>query len=73
MGRQIRNIYQAMTTITPVAFRRLLAVTVLTLFVGVSVGRLVAPQAALFAELLPVVSGLLVVVMRYYFAGREKR
>ena len=29
-------------------------------------------KEALFGELVPVVSGLLVVVVRYYFAGRER-
>jgi hypothetical protein len=50
--------------------RRILAIIVLALFVAVCLGRLLAPQVALFGELVPVASGLLLVVVRYYFAGR---
>ena len=52
--------------------RRLLALAVLALFVGVCVGRLVAPEAPLFRELLPAASGLLLVVVRFYFKGSEQ-
>jgi hypothetical protein len=52
--------------------RRILAIAVLVLFVAVCLGRLLAPQVALFGELVPVASGLLIVVVRHYFAGRER-
>jgi hypothetical protein len=51
-------------------FRRFLAIAMLVLFVAVCVGRLCVPQTELFSELLPVVSGLLGLVVRFYFAGR---
>ena len=57
---------------SPDATRRVLALAVLALFVGVCVGRLVAPDAPLFRELLPVVSGLLLVIVRFYFKGSEQ-
>ena len=72
MCRQIRNLRNSIVTLTPDAFRRLLALAVLALFVAVCMGRLLVPQVVLFGELVPVASGLLVVVVRYYFAGREK-
>ncbi len=72
MCRQIRNLRDAIATLTPDAFRRILALAVLVLFVVVCLGRLFAPQVVLFGELVPFVSGLLVVVVRYYFAGRER-
>ncbi|MBK9709731.1 MAG: hypothetical protein IPO81_00095 [Kouleothrix sp.] len=53
-------------------FRRILAIAVLALFVAVCVGRLVSPTTPLFRELLPVVSGLLLVVVRFYFKGSEQ-
>lgn len=56
----------------PDGFRRILAIVVLALFVAVCVGRLVAPATPLFHELLPVVSGLLLVVVRFYFKGSEQ-
>jgi hypothetical protein len=52
-------------------FRRILALAVLALFIGVCLGRLFAPQVALFSELMPVVSGLLALVVRYYFTERK--
>ena len=58
---------------SPDATRRILALAVLALFVGVCVGRLVAPDAPLFRELLPVVSGLLLVIVRFYFKGSAQR
>jgi hypothetical protein len=53
-------------------FRRLLALAVLALFIGVCLGRLFAPQVGLFSELLPVVSGLLALVVRHYFAESKR-
>jgi hypothetical protein len=53
-------------------FQRVLALAVLMLFVAVCLGRLFAPEMALFHELMPVVSGFLAVVVRYYFVGRER-
>jgi hypothetical protein len=70
MYSQIRNLRDATRTLSPDAFRRILAVAVLVLFAAVCLGRLLAPQVVLFGELVPFVSGLLVVVVRYYFAGR---
>jgi hypothetical protein len=72
MNRQIRNLRDSIASLTPDVFRRILAIIVLALFIAVCLGRLLAPQITLFGELLPVVSGLLVVVVRYYFAGRER-
>ena len=72
MCRIIRHLRDTIATLTPDAFRRILTVTVLTLFIIVCLGRLLAPQIVLFGELVPVVSGLLVMVVRYYFAGRER-
>jgi hypothetical protein len=72
MSRKIRSLRDAIAAITPGAFRRILAIAVLTLFIAVCLGRLIAPQIGLFAELMPVISGLLMVVMRYYFVGRER-
>ena len=72
MSHKIRNLRDAIATISPDAFRRLLALAVLALFVAVCLGHLLAPQVVLFDELVPVVSGLLGLVVRYYFAGRER-
>jgi hypothetical protein len=72
MYSQIRKLRDATQTLTPDAFRRILALAVLVLFVAVCLGRLLAPQVVLFGELLPFVSGLLVVVVRSYFGGRER-
>jgi hypothetical protein len=72
MSHKIRNLRDAIATITPDAFRRILAIAVLVLFIAVCLGRLLAPQIALFGELMPVISGLLMVVMRYYFAGQKR-
>ena len=56
---------------TPDAFRRRLALAVAALFVGVCLGRLLAPNVQLFQELLPAAAALLGLVVRSYFAGRE--
>ena len=72
MSHTTRNLCDAKTTMTPDAFRRILAIAVLILFVAVCLGRLIAPQIALFGDLLPIISGLLGLVMRYYFTGRER-
>jgi len=57
---------------SPDNFRRILAIIVVTMFGAVCVGRLLAPETPLFRELVPVVSGLLLVVVRFYFKGREE-
>jgi hypothetical protein len=72
MSHKISNLRNAIATITPDAFRRILAIAVLLLFVAVCLGHLLTPQVALFGELVPVVSALLGLVVRYYFAGRER-
>lgn len=72
MCPQIRNPRDAIQTLTPHTFRRILALAVLVLFAAVCLGRLLAPEILLFGELVPFVSGLLVVVVRYYFVGRER-
>lgn len=54
---------------SPDDIRRTLALAVLALFVVVCLGRLLAPAISLFRELVPVVSGLLVLVVRFYFKG----
>jgi multisubunit Na+/H+ antiporter MnhB subunit len=72
MRRSFRTQRSPKPSPTNETFRRILALAVLTLFIGVCLGWLLTPQVALFGELVPVVSGLLVVVVRYYFAGHER-
>jgi len=55
------------------AFRRRLALAVVALFVGVCLGRLFVPNVPLFRDLLPVVSGLLVVVVRFSLSGHGRK
>jgi hypothetical protein len=68
MCRQVRNLHK--TRRTSDAFRRILAIAVLALFIAVCLGQLLAPQIVFFGELVPVVSGSFIVVVRYYFVGR---
>jgi hypothetical protein len=56
----------------PDAFRRRLALAVVALFVGVCLGRLLAPNVQLFQELLPVAAALLGLVVRSYLSGQER-
>ncbi len=52
----------------PDAFRRRLALAVVALFVGVCLGRLFAPEVALFRDLVPVAAALLGLVVRSYLS-----
>jgi hypothetical protein len=72
MRRQIRS-SRSPKSLPPLhnTTRCYLAIAVVTLFVGVCLGRLCAPEVPLFRELLPIAAGLLGLVVRYYFVGHE--